>query len=332
MNEADLFLSHKIINYLSASYQGRFAALNIYGQLDSKEFTSDELLRVQQGIEKIGGWAAVVIGGEPLFCATWSRPQTPPAQEAMEFLRGLKPDISRLVSKLQSYLGLKDLSAFPEAVKFLIGAFGRYAYSRDSYVRGFIDFGNMFQKPELAAEYSNMLTEVAEELQWVQTFMAGFQGSDPKDPSLYEGLLQEAVLLPGVFRTHIHDLNQLIATYSGAFSYGLAEFSDVEAQAWQRLGVLPIEAGYWRAYGFPADEVARWKNAGILYYKLAVDWRRFGFSPESAAPWFQRDHSVAIARLWSEAGFGVIAAEAQFAQGITDPARAVIKKEDLDEF
>jgi len=319
----DRLVSHSITNYLSASYQGKFAALNILSQTEHPAFNPDQISQVQQVLAKISVWTEQLYKDECLFSASWTNAETFDAKHALDLLEGLKPELVELSRELTRILGLQELPSDSE-IKFLLSNIARQAYSRDSYIRGFIEYGTRFGLPQMVAKYEELLPNSTTQLQRAHELISSFRnvGCDGKraTPSFFALLHEAALNLPAVFQTHLHDLNLLLSPYKGGgITFAQAGFSRDESDAWQNAGFSPVPAGYWRAYGITPEEARAWTDAKMGEPAVAADWRNFGFDPQSASLWAESGFAPGYAMLWLKASYTPEQAKEMIDRGILNP-------------
>lgn len=302
-SDKDLAASHGVINYLNAGYQGAFAGLNMLSRLGAKTFNEDELTRVRQSLEKVTAWVNDLWRGNCLFCDSWTRPETFAAQKALSVLQDLRPDIFRTRDTVIAILRNPQWPSDPESVKYLVGAFGRYVYSRDNYIRGFVEFGKVFHQPNMVSGYSELLASASEEVKLAHEFLNTLKENSQPPQQFYEGIYYQSVRLPAIFATHLHDIAQLIAKFSEPMSFNSIGVDDITAGTWQQIGLGPEGAGYWRAHEIDPEEAASWMATGIKEAAIASEWRLFGFSSQAASIWYHRNFPAAVAAAWASAGF-----------------------------
>lgn len=319
----DRLVTHSITNYLNASYQGKFASLNVLSQTKHESFQDDEIAQVQQTMAKIGAWNAQLYQDECLFSAAWSSPETFDAKHALDLLEKLKPEISGLSTELVRILNLSELPSDGD-IKFLLAALTRQAYSKDAYIRGFIEYGSRFGLPQMVTKYEELLPGSSSQLQRVHELLNAFRQSDclveKMEPSFFAFLHDAALNSPAVFRTHLHDINLLLSPFKGGgITFPQAEFSRAESDLWQNAGFGPVPAGYWRAYGINPEEARAWTDAKLGEAAAAAEWRNCGFDPQSAAGWAEIGFVPGYAAGWLKAGYSPQQAKEYAERGVFDP-------------
>ena len=318
----DRLITHSILNYLAASYQGWFAGLNLLSQLEHQAFSEADMTVVQQALSSINTWTAQLYQDECLFSASWQTAETFEAKHALDLLEKVKPVLLRDAAEVVRIMALQEFPLDPD-VRLLLASLARHAYSRDAYVRGFIEYGERFGLAPMAEKYSELLPQTQEILGRLSELLRLYRSASLKAADLERSfflLLHESCLnLAAVFRTHVHDINQLLSPFKGGFSFGAAEFSRAEAELWQDAGFGPAPAGYWRAYEIDPEEAKAWCAAKMTEVTLVIEWRRAGFTPETAPPWFAAGFPPGYAVVWSQAGFSPEKAQAQIQAGVLEP-------------
>lgn len=326
----DLLASHGLLNYLHASVQGRWAFFNVLDQVNSKLFEDREIAATRDMIERINTWLLDLYRGSPLISSSWTQPETFDAIKSIDYLKALKKEIVGIAQGTSQLLSSGSIAPKSEDEKLLVASFARYAYARDSYVRGFIEYGLVSRNEEMVRTYEQFIPNSAEDLEVARFLIQGEISETPPDDhnSL---LIFRARTIPGVFRTHAHDMNQILAAFSGGFSFLSADFSPNEATMWNQAGIGPVAAGYWRAYDFSPSEASQWIAVGVMEAGSAVEWARLGFSLQSAFPWVQAGFPPALARKWRDAGFGPDRALPLVQQGFETPDSLPKAQEDQSE-
>jgi hypothetical protein len=318
----DRLVTHALTNYLAAAYHGKFAALNILAQLDHPAFTEAELMATQQTLGKVFNWNSQLFKDECLFSASWTTPETFEAQNAVSLLEQLKPELYKISAESGRILALDTLPQKDE-LAILIAFHARHAYSRDAYVRGFMEYGEKFSRPEMVKRYEPFIPESEFELRRnneLILLLKNAKGDISLLPKEYFALLfQTAVPLPSYFRSHVHDINQLLCPYKGGLSWTTAEFSKAEAEMWNTAGLGPSAAGYFRAFGMGPDEAGKWREGGVSDAMTAIEWKKGGFTPETAKPWLDEGIPPPLAFMWSQNQFSPTEAKEFISKGTFQP-------------
>lgn len=320
-HQQDLEYTHSVLNYLNATYQGRFASLNVLQQLGYQGFAIAEIERTRSVLEKVRRWTSELWQQVCLLSPSWTQPETFEAQSALQFAEAIRVELLQVAEECQAFLNDAATPQKPQQVKFLIASYARFAYSRDNYIKGFIEFAKVFGQPTMLHYYTSLQPTATEDIETVAAMLNAYK--DPSQPAhnFFGALFHECVRLPGVFRTHVHDLLQLLAPFQGGFSFERAGIVAVEALDWQNASFGPVQAGYWRAYNFSPEEASRWVKAGFESAAVAFDWKLFSILPEVASQWAQRGAPAAVAVEWLRAGYTVEAAADLIARGIKEPPK-----------
>ena len=314
--------TYAILNYLRAGYQGKFTFCTLLSQLQHEGFKSEELTLVQQAQNKISGWIAQLFAGECLLSAAWKEAQTFEAQDALKLLENLKPDLRMLASETDRILALPE-RPLDSDVKLLLAALVRMNYSRDSYLRGFVEYEGKFGTPQTQQQYDSLLSQSSDFISTAQELgrtyrESGFQVAN-LPPEYLATLFGLCNTMPVIFRTQLHDVNQLLAPFKGGLSFSAAEFGKEEADAWSVAGFSPTHAGYWRAYKIPPADAKTWLLFKFNDPALVVLWNNTGFTPEQASLWFRAGFPPDYAMRWHLAGYTPEQAKQSIEGGIPEP-------------
>lgn len=311
--------SHAITNYLLASVEGRFAAQNIANQLLPGSLPPLEIIKTRDTLSKIQAWSRDLCKRTPLISAQWSEPESFEAMKALDLLRGCKSEIAKVALEVEDAFSQLEETVTREGLVRLVAAFGRYAYARENYIHGFIEFGSALDLPELVLQYNRVYPIADEDVQLTAYFLEGLRKSEIPDQDLLDVLALRGAKLAGTFRTHVHDINQLLAPFQGGVSYGTLEISSGEGQAWAAAGFGPSAAGYWRAFGIAPDDAAAWTSLGVSDAGYAAEWMSYGFTTTTCREWFVRGFPPHIARRWQATRLGWERIDSYLERGINDP-------------
>lgn len=314
----DLSLTHTITNYLNSVYQGKFAALNILSQLGYEKLNQQELMNTRSIVNTISEWNSALWRRTPLFYSSWSEPQTAQAHQALKFLSVIKIELTKLADLIEEVCR-NNTKLSPEQLQLLVGSFGRFAYSRDNYIRGFLEYGKVFNVKSVVKAYEPFLPEVTEEIRYAHMFLNTLKQSKEPDEAFYLTLKEHAIKLPGTFRAQNHDITILLSIYAKGLSYSSAGFSHQEADYWKAVGIGPVQAGYWNSQGFLPEEAARWLNAGCPDHWVAAEWKQQGFTAQNVLEWVELGLTAFQAKRWKTAGYKAPRVQEFLQQGITDP-------------
>lgn len=315
--QQDLELTLGIVNYLNASYRGKFAALNMLSQLAYRGFNNEELLRTEKVLETINRWQKDLWQQLPLLSVSWKTPETFDGKRSLDLAREMMRELEKVITTLEKILERKEITE-PDELKFLVAAYGRYAYGRDNYVKGFIEFGKNFARPDLVQEYSRFLDAANEDVQRAHSYLKGIK-QEKLPPDFTSSVFAATRRLPTTFRMHLHDLNQLSRVFEGEFTYEAAGFSRGEGQRWFQGGFSPKAAGYWRAHQISPEDAAGWAQGGINDPNAATGWVDHGFDPATALQWVQIGIGPDSALAWQRGGYTPQEATSYIEKGINDP-------------
>lgn len=317
----DIEGTHTVLNYLYACFQGGFAAQNMLSQLGYHGFNPDDLQRSQAALGQTDRWLQQLWQGHPILSRSWLTPQTPDAKEALALLSKVRGEISQVVNKVERLVAEENnLQEDSEGVKYLIATYARFAYTNENYVKGFIEYGKVFAQKALSDTFSTMLPQAEQNIETAHMFFNIFTKEQNIHPIFFQGLREEAVMLPGALRTNMHDLNHLSHFYT-EFDFKAAQIPETEAIEWGHLQVDPITAGFWQAYDISPIEMRAWSQFGFTDPRTVWFWRSQGFQPKDAQGWFQAGFVPPQARLWREEGHSLQEAAASLAKGVPTPQR-----------
>lgn len=316
----DLEASHLILNYLNAGYQGQFTYHNILSQLKFVSFSLENVSKTREVLNQVNMWLESLWINIPIVKASWTTPEDYKSRRALELLEELREGLREQATTVFKIFGRKDLTPEAESVKVLIASFGRYAYARENYVRGFIEYAKVFAQPEIKATYEELLKDSEIELNMTHQLIKLFQKNQKLSDTEFEQLLDLTLTLPGTFCTQIHDINQVIAPLKGGFSFKLAEIGEKEEKKWREAQIEAVDAGYWRAFGIKPEEVGVWIENGFKEALQVARWKLWGFAPAEAKPWFEAGLPENMAAVWYKAGYSAEKAIEHIEKGVVHPS------------
>lgn len=325
MNEnlgLDLDLSHSVLNYINACYQGKFASLNMLSQLGYHDFNPDELSQCQEKLSYTERLLGQLSQGNPVFSRSWKTPQTNEAKETLGIVSQLKTEIVALAVRLEKLLSTENPFQNPEDTKYLIASYCRFAYTNENYIRGYVTLGESFSVPEIVQAYTSLLPQAEKNIEAAHLFFDIYTNEDGVPEVFFRSLFEESLFLPGIFRTNAHDLMRFAATYRGTFSFEMADIAPNRAEEWAVINVDPNTAGYWNAYTFTAREMADWVGIGVNVPRDAWFWTCIGFTAEAAAGWVQYRFPPPVALSWVQNSFTPDEAIDHLQRGFSDPTTA----------
>ena len=281
----DLELSHNILNYLHANFQGQFACLNLLSQLGFHEFNPDSVAECQSNISYIEKLINNLHQGIPIFSNIWKSPQTQDAKEVMLLLKYSKKELIAFASKIE---------------KILI---------EPTHV-------------DLENQYASLLPQAEKNVEAAHLFFDIYTGEAEVPAIFFRSLFEEGLFLPGVLRTTVHDFYRFSATYSGTFDYPMTDIPADEAEEWQVINIDPIRAGYWHAFTMSARDFVEWVQIGVTVPRTAWFWKCLLFEASEAAPWFRFGFQPPTAREWVTSNFTAEEAVEHINRGLTNPKTA----------
>lgn len=318
----DVHLTTEFITFLRAGFYGQIVFEGTLSKLDVSVLPTGYLEPAHRAFDKVEVWTKDLVREIPIFATSWSAPETFDAISAMGFMRDLKKDFVFVTPKVEDALHVKELQRDRESAKLLAAAVFRSASTRLGYIEGLYGLYTQLGAKDLADAAALEYAPAKEQFDLANQLVAIFSIASEFDEAQCERLKREARLVPGDFRSRIHDCNILLNVYSKEFTYELAEIPRDEAELWISKKIPAVAAGYWRAYGFSPDDLLEWRQVGINGAPLAASWRQAGFYPESAVRWIREGIPPAIAVVWDKAGFEPPRTAALLRRGITDPAKA----------
>jgi hypothetical protein len=318
----DVHLTTEFITFLRAGFYGQIVFEGALSKMGIESLPTGYLEPAHRAFDKIELWTKDLLREIPIFATSWSAPETFDAISAMGFMRDLKKDFVFVIPMVEDALHVKELAHDRESVKLLAAAVFRSAATRFAYLEGLYSVYVQLGAKELANAAAVEYQPARESLYQANQFMAIFSTTAEFDKAHCEDLRKEARLVPGDFRSRIHDCNVLLNVYSKEFTYELAEIPRDEAELWISRKIPAVAAGYWRAYEFSPEDFLEWAGVGVNGAPLAASWRQVGFPPALAVRWIREGIPPVIATVWERAGFEPPRAAALLKRGVTDPAKA----------
>ena len=318
----DLDLSNNVLNYMRASFQGQFAALNLLSQLGYHDFNPDSVAETQSNIAYLEKLIYSLHQGIPVFSTIWKTAQTQDAKDVITLLGHAKAELVRFANKVEKVLIEPNLIEDTEQVKLLIGAYCRHAYTHEHYVKGYIEYAKHFTLVDLGKSYESLLPQASKNIEAAHLFFDIYTGEEEVPEIFYRSIFEEGLFLPGVFRTTVHDFNRFIATYKGPFSFEHTDIPPDQAQEWNVINIQPFVAGYWHAFTMTARDFIEWVQIGITVPRTAWFWKCLLFEAMDAAPWNQFGFQPPTAREWANSGFTAEEAMDHINRGFTNPLTA----------
>jgi hypothetical protein len=319
---ADLELSNAVVNHLHSSLQGQFASLNMLSQLGYSGFNPDSVSICQSNITYTQRLLENISQGIPVLSRIWKSPQTQDAKEVMILLEICKKELISYADQIEAILIEPKLSEDQEQTKTLIGAYARFAYSNENYIKGYIQYCEHFTLIDQKASYDQLLPQAEKNIEAAHMFFDLYTDEKEVPPIFYRSLFEEGLFLPGVFRTTIHDFNRFLATYRGKFDFNDAGISQEIAQEWSVINIPAFTAGYWNAFTLTAQDFIAWMQVGINSPRAAWFWKCLQFESVEAAPWIRFGFQPPLAREWADRKYSAEEAVELINQGFTNPDTA----------
>lgn len=299
----DVLFTNSIVGFLYAGYQGSFASYNVLSQLGFLEFNPEDLKRSERNLSKAEKWSKELLKGVPILSTQWTGPQTLEAKSAFEMLVELRKELAQVTSRVRKILAQGELSGRREDVKYLLAAFTRHVYSREHYVRGFISLGKQYRSKPLVEQYEVFIPEIERGVTAAHNLFSIFNGEESPKKEFFQGLSEECSFLPGIFRSQMHEVQILLSSYSGPFTFEKTDIPEQDYQSWVDVQILPEQAGYWHAYHVTPPEAIRWMQVGVGDPQLCWFWISQGFTPFDAGPWVERGFFPPTAKDYRARGF-----------------------------
>ncbi len=320
--DRDKEFSHSVLNYLNAGYQGEFAHLNIISQFQPGTIEESEMSELQESLQKVNTWIRSFQEGETILSLDWPKPMTPDAEKAMELLGRLPSHLRQIADELRKLVWVSNFAeSRSESIYFLIACVGRYAYSRDNYLRGLLELARLSSHKESIKQYELLLERSEEDVKLAHALLQTYKSSQQQSDHFLHAVFSESVAIPGILRSQAHDIDQLLSVYTSDFNFEQAHITNEDAEVWKQIGLGPVEAGYWIANEIAPQEALLWNQAGIVDYAVAGLWRSWKFPPDVAAAWIQAEFLPADAAMWANAQIPPEEAQVFIKRGLTDPSQ-----------
>ncbi len=318
---ADLNLSQSVVNYVQAVYVGKMNYINILARFGQLPGSSDDFVRTEKIIERALQWKKDILNSIPLLSASWKLPETFDAQRSLSSLADIKPDLTQAAMDVDRLV--KELEDFVDAEKLkrLIAHFGWISYSRETYLKGWVEFSQRWSTPEVTAQYSALLPGAQADVEATAAFVnAALKSEDGVDAALVEEVKNRSMMLGSIFRMYIHDITQLLHTYTPQFTFDLAGISHGDAARWKQNGFSPAQAGYWAAFRINPEDALAWMHSGVSDPASAASWAEAQISSAEAYQWTAAGvHSAADAVAWMQANVQADMVKDYIERGIRSP-------------
>ena len=300
----------KAVGFLMANYQGRFAALNILGQLTSVDFKKTELEETKSLLKDLVDMVNTIKNGNAIFFPTpeEEEDQEPAQLKArqellLKIVSQLKMDLIDRAEKTKQFLSAPSKPNQLREAQYLLSSYGWYAYARDNYSRSMLEIADFIRDPLTKETFEELKRECAEEIKLTNDFLKAIKKLETARHNILDHVWFFCRTLPGIFRANCHDLNLLLSFRSAKFTYADAGFLVEEEDAWQTAGFDPESAGYWNAFGFSPNQALLWMQVGLNDPKLAAEWATAGFTAEVSIAWIAVQFNPLLAIQWYNAGY-----------------------------
>lgn len=328
--QQDTDLTHGLVNYLNSSYRGRLASLNALLQMNSQEFSKEELIKTEKTLEIINRWLSDLWNGLPLVSTGWQSPETFEAQRVFDLLNESKLDLKQLSQKFSSLLNSNERYSNDENIKIIISGIVRLAYQRDNFIKGFLEYAKVFAREDLYSHFEAFLPTSNDEVKLANSFLKEFKSAANLRTEFFDNLDLQLITIPSTLNVFIHEMNFIGAVYSPDFSFRHAEIPEDEFYLWEQLGLSAREAGYWRAYGITPDQALSWIEQNMRDANVAGNWSIRGFNPPEVFDWLKLGLSPAVALLWRKAGYDLDTVRVQLNKGYLTPKDLAQNERPLD--
>lgn len=319
--QKDIEFTHSMLNFINAAFQGRFTFYNILDQLAFRSLPVEEIERSQRVLDKVSRWKGQLFNGTLLFSSSATSPESFEAQNALELLENLRPDLTTLSQQCAAILADNQTPSKPENIKLLIAAYGRFAYSREHYIKGFLELGSLMKLIDILERFNPLVAPAQQDVARANELATAYRPPSQVAPQFFGYLQSLSLHLPSIFLSAINDINQLISPYKGGLSYASLGIPAQEGKQWQDFGLSPAQAGYWRAFYMGPEEAMNWLKSGFQSAQSAADWRALGFSAQIAPYWLAKGFAPFQALPWFQAGIDPDQAIEYIKNGINHPAQ-----------
>lgn len=301
-------LTHGLLNTLHSGCQGHYTALNVRLRLGGVDATEEEVRATASLLDRIGRWWQALREGQALVAPAGAPPPSEEGETSLELLDRFREIQLTFVPRIEQALEGEGPAPGPDTVH-LAAALAWYSYAREHYIRGLVDFGELFGREEIADRWRQHLLPCRHDINLANTFFVKLDKGEPLEQDFFFDLANQCRSLPGIFRSQSLDALAMGAAARGGLTWEAAGFDSPDADRWEGVGMNPQQAGYWVAYGFAPAEVPQWAQKGFPDAAVAGAWSCRGFDCNGAA-------------LWRAAGFDATEAARWVSVGIADPDEA----------
>ncbi|MHC4974784.1 MAG: hypothetical protein ACYTG3_20905 [Planctomycetota bacterium] len=285
----NLEISHAFVNAVQAGFEGKLAGTGIEARLADRPPDPDEVQTLKAVLGELRQWNTQVWGGEALIAREGAADPSPDAPILLELMDELHADLVALVPDVEEAL---DRPAGSEAMALLAACLIRNAYTREHSVKGLLAWADAVGSEEAATHYRGLLPICVDQVETAHRFLSEF--GQPGTPQAE--LRDEALALPGAFRSQIHGLCVLIGHRRGVTHYHNSGISESDIAQWQEANLDAEAAGHWFAFDFGPTEAQAWFEAGWTDPATAAAWKLRGFDVDEALDWHGRGRDAARAK------------------------------------
>ena len=296
----NLEISHAFVNAVLAGFEGKLAGTGIEARLADRPPDPDEIQTLKAVLGELRKWDSETWKGDAMLAREGAADPSADAPILLELMDELHADLVALVPRVEEALARP---AGTEPMALLAASLIRNAYTREHTVKGLLAWADAVGPDETAAHYRGLLSVCVDQVDVAHGFLKEF--GQPGTPQAE--LRDEALSLPGAFRSQIHALCVLIGRRRGVSYYQIASIADADVETWQAAGMDAETAGHWSAFEFTASDAQAWFDAGWTDPATAAGWRLRGFEVADALDWHgrgcdaarakrKRDQAAAVAR------------------------------------
>jgi hypothetical protein len=294
----NLEISHAFVNAVQAGFEGKLAGTGIEARLADRAPDAEEIQTLKAVLGELRRWSSEIWEGDPMLGREGAAHPSPDAPILLELMDELHADLVALVPEVEEALARP---AGTDAMALLAGGLIRNAYTREHSVKGLLAWADAVGPEEVATHFRGLLPVCVDQVETAHRFVSEF--GQPGTPQAE--LRDEALTLPGAFRSQIHGLSVLIGKRRGVAFYHPCGIPESEVPKWQEADLDAEAAGHWFAYEFSATEARTWFEAGWTDPVIAASWRLRDFDVEEALEWHSRGCDAARAKRERDRGAAV---------------------------
>ncbi len=279
-------LYHGYLNLFHSYLQGYYTRLNVQVRLSENDESSALLTEAVAALEQIMQFyqefwegksvdlSKEVQASETVFVSAL-------VSAAMYFFENAPQRIAELVVKPAKTMKMDELV---ELASYHI----EQAYSREHFIKGLVKYGECFGLPEVADRWRQHLLSCQNEIRYANSYFSLLGAGGTSMGMVARRLQDDCVTLPGIVASKRVDLVHLESMRDPGFQLLENLFSPGEYEAWQDMGIQPLTAAYWKAFGFSAERAQNWMVAGFSEAGWAAGYYLRGIDSDDAATWATR--------------------------------------------